>query len=55
MSPIDYDQERYRDYPRGRALSERQLQAWIDAAQPGDTVRLQPRAIDDVLRTHRAE
>jgi ubiquinone/menaquinone biosynthesis C-methylase UbiE len=31
MSPIDYDQERYRDYPRGRALSERQLQAWIDA------------------------
>jgi ubiquinone/menaquinone biosynthesis C-methylase UbiE len=31
MSPIDYDQERYRDYARGRALSAGQLRAWIDA------------------------
>ena len=29
MRQIDYNVEQYRDYARGRALSERQLQAWI--------------------------
>jgi ubiquinone/menaquinone biosynthesis C-methylase UbiE len=31
MRRIDYDAEQYRQYARGRALTERQLQAWIDA------------------------
>ncbi len=29
MRPIDYDVEQYQHYARGRALSERQLDAWI--------------------------
>jgi ubiquinone/menaquinone biosynthesis C-methylase UbiE len=31
MKRIDYDTEQYQDYARGRALAERQLQAWIGA------------------------
>ncbi|MFF3256219.1 class I SAM-dependent methyltransferase [Actinacidiphila glaucinigra] len=31
MRTIDYDKEQYRDYARGRALSERQLRVWLDA------------------------
>lgn len=31
MKLIDYDTEQYRDYARGRALSERQLGVWLDA------------------------
>jgi ubiquinone/menaquinone biosynthesis C-methylase UbiE len=31
MRRIDYDTEQYRDYARGRALTERQLQVWISA------------------------
>lgn len=31
MRQIDYDVEQYRDYARGRALTEGQLQAWISA------------------------
>jgi ubiquinone/menaquinone biosynthesis C-methylase UbiE len=31
MRPIDYDREQHQDYARGRALTERQLQTWIDA------------------------
>ena len=31
MRSVDYDQELYHDYPRGRALTEQQLQAWISA------------------------
>ena len=31
MRRIDYDTEQYRDYARGRALAEQQLQAWISA------------------------
>ena len=31
MRRIDYDTEQYQDYARGRALTERQLQAWISA------------------------
>jgi ubiquinone/menaquinone biosynthesis C-methylase UbiE len=31
MRAIDYDTEQYRDYARGRALSERQLRVWLDA------------------------
>jgi ubiquinone/menaquinone biosynthesis C-methylase UbiE len=31
MRRIDYDTEQYRDYARGRALTERQMQAWISA------------------------
>jgi ubiquinone/menaquinone biosynthesis C-methylase UbiE len=31
MRRIDYDTEQYQDYARGRALTERQLQAWIGA------------------------
>src|SRR5215469_14752910 len=31
MRRIDYDAEQYQDYARGRALTERQLQAWISA------------------------
>jgi ubiquinone/menaquinone biosynthesis C-methylase UbiE len=31
MRRIDYDKELYQDYARGRALTERQLQAWVSA------------------------
>ena len=31
MKRIDYDTEQYKDYARGRALTEPQLQAWIGA------------------------
>jgi ubiquinone/menaquinone biosynthesis C-methylase UbiE len=31
MRRIDYDTEQYRDYARGRALTEQQRQAWISA------------------------
>ncbi len=31
MRRIDYDTEQYRDYARGRALTEQQLRAWIAA------------------------
>jgi SAM-dependent methyltransferase len=31
MRQIDYDVEQYQHYARGRAFTERQLQAWIDA------------------------
>src|SRR5689334_3326085 len=31
MRPIDYDQEQYRNYARGRALTEEQMRAWIGA------------------------
>lgn len=31
MRRIDYDAEQYRDYTRGRALSEQQMQVWLDA------------------------
>lgn len=31
MRRIDYDTEQYQDYPRGRALSGQQMQAWISA------------------------
>jgi hypothetical protein len=31
MRRIDYDKEQYQDYASGRALTERQLQAWISA------------------------
>jgi ubiquinone/menaquinone biosynthesis C-methylase UbiE len=31
MRRIDYDKEMYRDYARGRALAEQQLQTWIGA------------------------
>jgi ubiquinone/menaquinone biosynthesis C-methylase UbiE len=31
MRRIDYDAEQYRNYTRGRALSERQMQVWLDA------------------------
>ncbi len=31
MRRIDYDTEQHQDYARGRALDERQLQAWLDA------------------------
>jgi ubiquinone/menaquinone biosynthesis C-methylase UbiE len=31
MRLVDYDAEQYRDYARGRALSARQLQVWLDA------------------------
>jgi ubiquinone/menaquinone biosynthesis C-methylase UbiE len=31
MRSVDYDQELYQDYARGRALTEEQLQAWISA------------------------
>jgi ubiquinone/menaquinone biosynthesis C-methylase UbiE len=31
MKLIDYDTEQYRNYARGRALSERQLHVWLDA------------------------
>jgi len=31
MRRTDYDTEQYRDYARGRALTEQQLQAWISA------------------------
>jgi ubiquinone/menaquinone biosynthesis C-methylase UbiE len=31
MRQIDYDTEQYQDYARGRALADRQLQAWISA------------------------
>jgi ubiquinone/menaquinone biosynthesis C-methylase UbiE len=31
MRRIDYDTEQYRDYARGRACTEQQLQAWISA------------------------
>ncbi|WP_329189867.1 class I SAM-dependent methyltransferase [Actinacidiphila glaucinigra] len=31
MRTIDYDKEQYRDYARGRALSEHQLRVWLDA------------------------
>jgi ubiquinone/menaquinone biosynthesis C-methylase UbiE len=31
MRRIDYDTEQYQDYARGRALTEQQLQAWINA------------------------
>jgi ubiquinone/menaquinone biosynthesis C-methylase UbiE len=31
MRRIDYDTEQYRDYARGRALTEQQRQAWIGA------------------------
>src|SRR5271169_3862950 len=31
MRRIDYDTEQYQDYARGRALTEHQQQAWIDA------------------------
>jgi hypothetical protein len=30
MRQIDYDVEQYQHYARGRAFTERQLQAWID-------------------------
>jgi ubiquinone/menaquinone biosynthesis C-methylase UbiE len=31
MRRIDYDTEQYQDYMRGRALTEQQMQAWINA------------------------
>lgn len=31
MKLIDYDTEQYRDYARGRALSEHQLRVWLNA------------------------
>jgi SAM-dependent methyltransferase len=31
MRPIDYDTEQYKEYARGRALTEDQLRAWVDA------------------------
>ncbi|NAS21117.1 methyltransferase domain-containing protein [Herbidospora sp. NEAU-GS84] len=31
MRRVDYDKEQYRDYARGRALTERQRQVWIGA------------------------
>ena len=31
MRRIDYDTEQHRDYARGRALNERQMQVWISA------------------------
>jgi SAM-dependent methyltransferase len=31
MKRVDYDTDQYRDYARGRAFTEPQLQAWIDA------------------------
>jgi SAM-dependent methyltransferase len=31
MRRINYDKEQYRDYARGRALSDEQMQAWISA------------------------
>ena len=31
MRRTDYDREQYQDYARGRALTERQLQAWMSA------------------------
>lgn len=31
MTRIDYDAAHYRDYARGRALSEQQMRVWIDA------------------------
>ncbi len=31
MRPVDYDEELYHHYARGRALTEEQLQAWIGA------------------------
>jgi ubiquinone/menaquinone biosynthesis C-methylase UbiE len=31
MTRIDYDTEQYRDYARGRALTEHQLRTWISA------------------------
>lgn len=31
MRAIDYNTEQYRNYARGRALGERQLQVWLDA------------------------
>jgi SAM-dependent methyltransferase len=31
MKRIDYDTEQYRDYARGRALTEQQLAAWLGA------------------------
>ncbi len=31
MRRVDYDTEQYQDYARGRALTERQRQVWIDA------------------------
>ena len=31
MKRIDYDTEQYRDYARGRALTEQQMRTWIDA------------------------
>jgi SAM-dependent methyltransferase len=31
MRRIDYDTEQYRDYARGRALTDQQLQVWISA------------------------
>jgi len=31
MRRIDYDTEQYQDYARGRALTERQMRAWISA------------------------
>jgi ubiquinone/menaquinone biosynthesis C-methylase UbiE len=31
MRSVDYDKELYRDYARGRALSEQQMRAWISA------------------------
>jgi len=31
MRRVDYDREQYQDYARGRALTEHQVQVWIDA------------------------
>src|SRR5262245_30479881 len=31
MRRVDYDTEQYQNYARGRALTDRQLQTWIDA------------------------
>ncbi|MBO2453705.1 class I SAM-dependent methyltransferase [Actinomadura barringtoniae] len=31
MSRVDYDSEQYRDYARGRALTEEQLRTWLGA------------------------
>ena len=31
MTRVDYDREQYRDYARGRALTEQQLAAWLGA------------------------
>jgi ubiquinone/menaquinone biosynthesis C-methylase UbiE len=31
MARVDYDEDQYRDYARGRALTERQLTTWIGA------------------------